>query len=79
MDVSEECPHCYSHDISGDLEDSGGDDIYREMSCLNCCAEWSIPYTACQWEPITEPIRPIPDPDRHVVYLQTTSHFSTSQ
>ena len=78
-DVSEECPHCYTFDIAGDLVDNGGDGIHREMLCNNCCAEWLIPYTACQWEAIDDPINPIPDPNRHVVRLRTTEYLYTSQ
>jgi hypothetical protein len=77
-DVSEECPHCYTFDVEGHLEDNGGDDIHREMGCNNCYATWSIPYAACQWESIEEPINPIPDPYRHVVHLRTTKYFDTS-
>jgi transcription elongation factor Elf1 len=78
ISLTEQCPYCYSHDISGDLVDQGGNDIQRQMSCDNCYAEWEITYVANEWEPITEPINPIPNPNRHVVNLRTTSHFVTS-
>ena len=78
-DLTEQCPHCYTYDVSGDLVDHGHDDIHREMSCENCYADWEIPYTACEWVSVSEPINPIPDPDRHVVHLRTTSYFSASR
>ncbi len=77
-DVSQECPYCYTFDIEGYLEDSGGDDIVREMGCNNCNATWSIPYVSCDWEVNEEPIKPIPDPYRHVVHLRTTTYLATS-
>ena len=76
---TEQCPYCYSYDITGDLVDNGGDDVSREMSCDNCYADWLVPYATCQWEIVSEPINPIPDPSRHVVYLRTTSHLSASR
>ena len=76
-DVSEECPHCYSFEVEGDMVDSGNE-VGREMSCNNCYAEWYIEYEPMNWDTVSKPINPIPDPKRHVVNLRTTSHFVTS-
>ncbi|MCK5614466.1 hypothetical protein KAR91_72045 [Candidatus Pacearchaeota archaeon] len=77
LDPTNQCQHCLSHDVQGHLEDNG-DEVHREMSCNNCYAEWELSYCICGHESITIPINPIPDPDRNVVYLRTTSYLPAS-
>ncbi len=71
LNPTEQCPHCYSRDVKGHLEDSGYE-LIREMSCLNCYADWEVFYTICNFDTVTIPVSPIPDPNRHVVHLRTT-------
>lgn len=78
LNVAIECPCCYSRDVSTNLVDESNK-IYREMSCENCYADWNVSYVQDEWEMISLPINPIPDPDLHVVRVRTTNHLITSQ
>jgi len=45
------CPHCNSDNLEADRLDSGGGELWRNVTCLACGFEWIETFVFKSWEP----------------------------